>query len=38
MPVLLAGCVVATAPVITVFLVAQRWFLNEYRGSQWLAR
>jgi multiple sugar transport system permease protein len=38
MPVLLAGCVVATAPVIAVFLVAQRWFLNEYRGSQWLAR
>jgi multiple sugar transport system permease protein len=38
MPVLLAGCVVATAPVIAVFLVAQRWFLQEYRGSQWLAR
>jgi multiple sugar transport system permease protein len=38
MPVLLAGCVVATAPVIAVFLAAQRWFLHEYRGTQWLAR
>jgi multiple sugar transport system permease protein len=37
-PVLLAGSVVATAPVVVVFVVAQRWFLNEYRGSQWLAR
>jgi multiple sugar transport system permease protein len=37
-PVLLAGAVVATAPVVVVFLVAQRWFLNEFRGSQWLAR
>ena len=37
-PVLLAGCVVATAPVIAVFVVAERWFLHEYRGSQWLAR
>lgn len=35
-PVLLAGAVVATAPVVVVFLVAQRWFLTEYRGSQWL--
>lgn len=35
-PVLLAGAVVATAPVVAVFLVAQRWFLTEYRGSQWL--
>jgi multiple sugar transport system permease protein len=37
-PVLLAGSVVATAPLIAVFLVAQRWFLNEFRGSQWLGR
>ncbi len=36
-PVLLAGAVVATAPVVAVFLVAQRWFLTEYRGSQWLS-
>jgi len=35
-PVLLAGAVVATAPVVAVFLLAQRWFLTEYRGSQWL--
>jgi multiple sugar transport system permease protein len=35
-PVLLAGAVFATAPVVAVFLVAQRWFLTEYRGSQWL--
>jgi multiple sugar transport system permease protein len=37
-PVLLAGSVVATAPVIAVFLLAQRWFLSEFRGSQWLGR
>jgi multiple sugar transport system permease protein len=36
-PVLLAGAVVATAPVVAVFLVAQRWFLTEYRGSHWLS-
>jgi len=36
-PVLLAGAVVATAPVVAVFLVAQRWFLTEYKGSQWLS-
>jgi multiple sugar transport system permease protein len=35
-PVLLAGAFVATAPVVAVFLVAQRWFLTEYRGTQWL--
>lgn len=35
-PVLLAGAVVATVPVVVVFLVAQRWFLTEYRGSHWL--
>jgi multiple sugar transport system permease protein len=37
-PVLLAGAVVATAPVVALFLVAQRWFLNEFRGAHWLAR
>jgi multiple sugar transport system permease protein len=37
-PVLLAGAVVATAPVVVVFVVAQRWFLHESRGAQWLAR
>jgi multiple sugar transport system permease protein len=37
-PLLLAGAVVATAPVIAVFLVAQRWFLHEHRGPGWLGR
>jgi multiple sugar transport system permease protein len=37
-PLLLAGAVVATAPVIAVFLVAQRWFLHEHRGAGWLGR
>jgi multiple sugar transport system permease protein len=32
MPVLLAGCVVATAPVIGVFAVAQRWLFASVRG------
>jgi multiple sugar transport system permease protein len=37
-PLLLAGAVVATAPVVAVFLIAQRWFLHEYRGPGWLGR
>lgn len=37
-PLLLAGSVVATAPVVAVFLVAQRFFLQEYRGAGWLGR
>ena len=37
-PLLLAGAVAATAPVIAVFLVAQRWFLHEHRGAGWLGR
>ena len=37
-PLLLAGAVTATAPVIVVFLVAQRWFLHEHRGAGWLGR
>jgi multiple sugar transport system permease protein len=37
-PLLLAGAVTATAPVIAVFLVAQRWFLHEHRGAGWLGR
>lgn len=37
-PLLLAGAVAATAPVVAVFLVAQRWFLHEYRGTGWLGR
>jgi len=37
-PLLLAGAVVATAPVIAIFLVAQRWFLHEHRAAGWLGR
>ena len=37
-PVLLAGAVVATAPVVLVFAVAQRYFLHEDRGAGWLGR
>jgi multiple sugar transport system permease protein len=36
-PLLLAGAVVATAPVIAAFLYLQRYFLQEYRGTGWLA-
>ena len=37
-PVMLAGAVVATAPVVVLFLLAQRWFLHEFRGAHWPAR
>jgi multiple sugar transport system permease protein len=37
-PVLLAGAVVATAPVVLAFAVAQRYFLHEDRGAGWLGR
>jgi multiple sugar transport system permease protein len=37
-PVLLAAAVVATAPVVAVFVVAQRFFLHEDRGAGWLGR
>ena len=37
-PLLLAGAVVATAPVIAAFLYVQRFFLQEYRGQGWLGR
>jgi len=37
-PLLLAGAVIATAPAIVVFLVAQRYFLHEHRGAGWLGR
>jgi multiple sugar transport system permease protein len=37
-PVLLAGAVVATAPVVVAFVVAQRYFLHEDRGAGWLGR
>lgn len=37
-PVLLAGAVVATVPVIIAFAIAQRYFLHEDRGAGWLGR
>ena len=37
-PVFLAGCVVATAPVLGAFLVAQRWLPLTLRGAEWLGR
>ena len=33
-PLLLAGAVIATAPVLAVFLVAERWFLHEHHGGE----
>ena len=37
-PLLLAGSVAATLPVIVAFLYVQRYFLQEYRGAGWLGR
>ena len=37
-PLLLAGSVAATAPVIAAFLYVQRFFFQEYRGAGWLGR
>jgi multiple sugar transport system permease protein len=37
-PLLLAGSVAATLPVILAFLYVQRYFLQEYRGAGWLGR
>ena len=37
-PVYLAGAVAATIPVLLVFLVAQRFFLDERGGAGWLGR
>ena len=37
-PILLAGAVVATAPVVAAFVIAQRYFLHEDRGAGWLGR
>jgi multiple sugar transport system permease protein len=36
-PLLLAGAVTATAPVVIVFLVAQRFFLAGYRPASWFS-
>jgi multiple sugar transport system permease protein len=37
-PLLLAGAVTASAPVVIAFLYVQRHFLQEFRGSGWLGR
>ena len=37
-PLLLAGAVTATAPVIVAFLVVQRFFLAGYRPASWFGR
>lgn len=37
-PVLLAGSVLVAAPVVVVFLIAQRYFLQPERGAGWLGR
>lgn len=37
-PLLIAGAVVITLPVIVMFMFAQRYFLQESRGAGWLGR
>lgn len=37
-PVLLAGSVAVTLPVVVLFVLAQRFFLREERGIGWLGR
>jgi multiple sugar transport system permease protein len=37
-PLLLAGAVAATLPVIVAFLYVQRYFLQEFRGAGYLGR
>ena len=37
-PLLMAGAVMVTAPVVALFLVAQRAFLQEHRGGGWFGR
>ena len=37
-PLLLAGSVAATLPVILSFLYVQRYFLQEFRGAGYLGR
>jgi multiple sugar transport system permease protein len=35
-PLLLAGSVAATLPVIVAFLIVQRFFLQEFRAPNWV--
>jgi len=37
-PILLAGCVMVSAPIVLVFLAVQRAFLQQNRGSGFLGR
>lgn len=37
-PLLMAGAVMVTAPVVVAFLLVQRAFLQEFRGQGWLGR
>ena len=37
-PLLMAGAVLVTAPVVVVFLVAQQSFLQQFREQGWLGR
>jgi multiple sugar transport system permease protein len=37
-PLLMAGSVVLTLPMLVLFIVAQRYFLHEHRGTAWLGR
>jgi len=37
-PLLMAGAVMVTAPVVLLFLLVQRAFLQEFRGSGWFGR
>ncbi len=37
-PLLLAGAVIATAPVVAGFLLAQRYLFERHRGAGWLGR
>lgn len=37
-PLLMAGAAMVTAPVVLVFLLAQRAFLQQFRGQGWMGR
>jgi multiple sugar transport system permease protein len=37
-PLLMAGAVMVTLPIVVVFLFGQRYFLQQFRGRGWLGR
>ena len=37
-PLLMAGSVLITVPVVIMFMFAQRWFLEDARGAGWFGR